>query len=93
MQNESEITEKRLELLIEKVTTTIIRDLESINNSNFIDKSNMQDFINCYNHLAKADYHIIKALSYAKGIDPQKYVVESTTEFFNKMLEAFKKTK
>jgi hypothetical protein len=93
MENELKITQKRLELLIDKATTTIIKDLETINNTNFINKDNLENFANCYNHLAKADYHILKALAYAKGIDPQKYAADSTTVFFNTMLDLFKKTK
>lgn len=86
------LTEKKLELALEKLIQQLLIDLNTIEDRNRIDDSNFNYMAEVFNSLAKAEYHIVHALTWSKGVNPQKYV-NVTHNLFDVISKALKGTK
>lgn len=80
------IKEKKLELDLEKLVNQLISDLNQIEESNKIDKSNYEYMEEVYNYLSRAEYFIVAALTYSKGFKIKSLIKsdESIKDFLNK---------
>lgn len=69
MITKEEVTEKKLELLIEAMGKQLIQDLHQIIDISNVNSSNIERMKDCFNCLGKAEYFIVKAISHARGLE------------------------
>lgn len=84
--------EKRLELAIENKAIQLLKDLEGIRDSSYINSSNYVYMEEVLRNLTNAEYYIVSALAYCKGIDA-KQTTNATSQIMNSVMEYLKKNK
>lgn len=91
MENPEKMTEKRVELVIDRMVAQLIKDLEKVEEENRVNSNNLERMCEAFNHLAKAEYHILRALLKIKDVDHKMYIYTKNEDFYKKAQDDFKK--
>lgn len=87
------ITEKKTELALSRIIDLLIKDLNSIEEKNFVTASNMENVAQAFNALAKAEYHILHAVNWINGVNPKKSNYIQAKDIFDEIKKVIKKVK
>jgi hypothetical protein len=83
--------EKKLELTIENKAIQLLKDIESIRDSSYVSASNYLFMEEALRNLVHAEYYIVGALAYCKGIKTESILNQSG--FMNSIMDHIKKSK
>jgi hypothetical protein len=84
--------EKKLELEIEDKCILLLKDLEQIRDSSFVLTKNYDFMEEALRNLVYAEYYIVTALTYSKGLNAKKNE-KATAEIVNSVMDYLKKYK
>jgi hypothetical protein len=84
--------ERKLELSIEDKCILLLKDLEQIRDSSNVLATNYDFMEEALRNLINAEYHIVTALTYCKGINAKKNE-KTTAEIVNSVMDYLKKYK